>query len=77
MSAEPQVQLILEEHVEALKQRIQERTGRRIASLMLALIDGRLVVRGHTRSFYVKQLALAAIREVVAGPVDLGIQVAS
>jgi hypothetical protein len=42
---------------------IVRRTGGRVENLCVEAINGRVVVRGRVDSHYVKQLALAAVRE--------------
>jgi carbon storage regulator len=44
---------------------ITKRTGRRINRLSIEMLDGRMVISGCARSYYVRQLAQAAINEVV------------
>jgi len=61
-----------------LEREIVQRTWGRIRQLRVELRDGQLVVCGYTSSYYAKQLALAAVREVYSSdPVDLDIQVIS
>ena len=48
----------------AVAQKINEKTFRRVQNLWVELIDGQLVVRGNTRSYYDKLLALEAAQEV-------------
>ena len=48
-----------------LTQRIIERTGGRISQLSVEPCDGQIVVRGHARSSFARQMALAAVQEVV------------
>jgi hypothetical protein len=65
-----------EELQRALEREIARRTWGRIRQLRIELTKGRLTVSGHTSSYYVKQLALAAVRKVYSTvPVDLDIQV--
>jgi hypothetical protein len=45
------------------------RVGRRVRELRLILADGGLVLRGHARTFYVKQLAQHAVMEVTSMPI--------
>ena len=67
-----------EELERALEREIVQRTWGRIRQLRVELRDRRLVVCGYTSSYYAKQLALAAVREVYfSDPVDLDIQVIS
>jgi carbon storage regulator len=49
-----------------LAQWITKRTGGRISELSVERLDGRIVVRGSARSYYVRQLAQAAVNEVLA-----------
>jgi hypothetical protein len=49
-----------------MERRIQERTGRRLRFLRFEWADGRLVVRGTAPSYYLKQLAQAAVLEAIA-----------
>jgi hypothetical protein len=67
-----------EELERALEREIVQRTWGRIRQLRVKLTEGRLTVRGYTSSYYAKQLALAAVREVnPSDPVNLDIQVIS
>ena len=67
-----------EELERALEREIVQRTWGRIRQLRVELRDGRLVVCGHTASYYAKQLALAAVREMYSSdPLDLDIRVIS
>lgn len=60
----------------ALERQIVQRTWGRIHRLAVEVTADRIVIRGWTSSYYVKQLALVAVREVVeAMPVELDIQV--
>jgi hypothetical protein len=53
----PQVQYELERY-------IQVRTGRRIRDLAIEVQPERIVLRGHTSTYYVKQLAQHSVRDV-------------
>ena len=67
-----------EELERALEREIVQRTWGRIRQLRVEQRDGRLTVCGYTLSYYAKQLALTAVREVYpSDPVDLDIQVIS
>ncbi len=44
---------------------IVQRTGGRINGLSIERVDGRIVIRGSARSFFVRQLAQAAVNEVL------------
>ena len=50
---------------QCLAQWITKRTGGRISELSVERLDGRIVIRGSARSFYVRQLAQAAVNEVL------------
>jgi hypothetical protein len=47
-----------------VERKIREGTFGRVKDLRVELIDGRMVVRGRTRSYYDKSPALEAAREV-------------
>jgi len=55
-----QLQYELENHVQA-------RTGRRIRNLRIELHSDGVILRGHTSTYYVKQLAQHGIRDVLPG----------
>ncbi len=50
---------------EFLTKWITKRTGGRVSELSVECLDGRIVIRGSTRSYYVRQLAQAAVNEVL------------
>jgi len=50
---------------QCLAQWITRRTGGRISDLSVERLDGRIVIRGSARSYYVRQLAQAAVNEVL------------
>jgi hypothetical protein len=59
-----------------LERRIVQRTWGRIHRLQVERKGDQLIVRGHSPSYYVKQLALLAVQEMGdAVPVHLDIQV--
>jgi hypothetical protein len=59
-----------------LHRRIESRTWGRVRHLRLALRPGGVSVQGSCPSYYVKQLVLAAVREVLPStPVDLDVEV--
>lgn len=64
---------------EVLQDRIQWRTGGRIRQLCVVAQTDRVVVQGMTSSYYLKQLALAAVLDVIGStatlPVTLEIRV--
>ena len=45
---------------------IAKRTGGQIRNLRVEAVDGRIIVSGRANSYYVKQLAIAAVREAFA-----------
>jgi hypothetical protein len=63
----------------ALECQIRERTSGRVHPLTVEVGDDRILVRGLSPSYHVKQLALLGVREVVAAcpavPVELDIRV--
>ena len=62
--------------VKQLSEQIQYRTWRRVRDLQVAVRDGQLVIEGKTPTFYVKQLALRAIADVVGtAPLAINIEV--
>jgi hypothetical protein len=61
---------------QAVERQIVRRTGGRIRRLRVELREGRVIVHGYTSSYHSKQLALAAVGEVLnSTPVELGIEV--
>lgn len=48
-----------------LEHRVRQRTGRRIRNLRIELSPERVVLRGQTTSYYVKQLAQHGIRDIL------------
>ena len=63
---------------ETIEQLIVERTSGRIRGLRVELSDGCLIIHGFASSYYLKQLALHAAREMINGTlaVDLDVQIA-
>ena len=59
----PRHRFTLAEQTGRLESSIAKRTGGRVRDLRVETVDGRVIVRGRSRSHYVKQLALAAVRE--------------
>jgi hypothetical protein len=51
---------------ELLVQRITKWTGRRVHNLSVEVVGGRVVLRGKTKSFHIKQLAQRGAQEVLA-----------
>ncbi len=70
-----------EEWARSIERQIVQRTWSRIHRLQVEFVDGRIVVHGYTSSYYVKQLALQGVLDVLGSAdsvcVDLDIQVAS
>ena len=48
-----------------LVRRVQTRTGRRIRDLAVELLPERVVLRGYTATYHVKQLAQQSVRELL------------
>lgn len=48
-----------------LERHVQTRTGRRIRNLAIELTPGRVVLRGRTTTYYLKQLAQTGIRDLL------------
>jgi carbon storage regulator len=68
---------------QCLAQWITRRTGGRMSELSVERLDGRIVIQGSARSYHVRQLAQAAVNEVLsacdllsAGCVEYNIDVA-
>src|SRR5262245_37713201 len=57
-----------------IKERIAQVTGGRIHDLEVELTDDRLVIRGICASYYVKQLALQAVLDVVGDPAAINLE---
>lgn len=66
--------------LETVEKRIVQRTQVRIPALDVAVVDGRIVIRGRVPSYYLKQLVLQAVLDVVGSPiraqVELNVDVA-
>jgi hypothetical protein len=48
-----------------LEQQVQARTGRRIRNLAIELRPERVILRGRTGTYYVKQLAQQGVRDLL------------
>lgn len=59
----PRQRFSLAEQTGRLESSITKRTGGRGRNLCVETVDGRVIVRGRSESHYIKQLALAAVRE--------------
>ena len=57
--------------IEQVEQAVQAKTGGRIRDLQVRIDDGCLVVSGRTTTYYNKQLATHAVRDLV---LDLTVQ---
>ena len=70
----PQNSAALESTIE---QRINQRTYWGVQNLSVQVTNGHIEVHGCTRTYYVKTLALAALREVLAstGPMALRVDI--
>jgi hypothetical protein len=66
MQAEATVECTDSETIRAVERAIRERTWRRVSNLSVVSRGEVVVVRGSTRSYYIKQLALEAAREALA-----------
>jgi len=51
---------------QCLTQWITKRTGSRMSELSVERLDGRIVIRGSARSYHVRELAQAAVTEVLS-----------
>ena len=61
---------------ERIKRHIESKTFRRVRRLRVACDGNRVTVRGQAASYYAKQLALAAVRDLLPDAVvNLDIQV--
>jgi hypothetical protein len=50
---------------EKVKERIAQRTGRRVRALEVKAVPNRVVISGWVSSYYLKQLALEAVLDVI------------
>jgi hypothetical protein len=66
---------------QAIERRIVQRTWGRVRALEVEMIDNRVIVRGRAPSYYIQQLALQGVLDVIepagAMRIDLNIQVGS
>ena len=85
MSAEQEGGALSAEHQQALERAIErqivQRTWGRIQALEVEVSDNRVIVRGRAPSYYVEQLALRGVLDVIestgARRIELNIQVGS
>ena len=79
MSTYEEVQPRLLERAKAFKHQIVQRTGGRVETLEVELIDDCVVVRGIVPCYYLKQLALQAVLDLIgaasATRIELNVQV--
>jgi hypothetical protein len=65
----------------AIERRVRQRTWGRIQALEVEVADNRVIVRGRAPSYYVEQLALQGVLDVIesagAMQIELNIQVGS
>jgi hypothetical protein len=59
------VQASLPSFLQELEQHVSLRTGRRVRNLAIELEPERIVLRGQTNTYHVKQLAQHGIRDLV------------
>jgi hypothetical protein len=64
MPVEEEVRSRADEIERAIKDRIMQRTGRRIRALEVEVMGDRVMVRGRTTTYHLKQLALQGLLEV-------------
>jgi hypothetical protein len=81
MSTERDAGLRSPDREQAIRHRIAERTAGRIRTLEIEVLDDRVVIRGHAPSYYLKQLALQGVLDVIdskeAGIVEFNVEVAA
>jgi hypothetical protein len=63
----------------AIKHRIVQRTGKQIETLQVEVSNDRIVIRGRTATFHLKQLALQSVFDVIGSTsttqIELDVQV--
>ena len=74
MSMEQDSRALFVEQKEAIKRRIVQRTGGRIETLEVELIDDSLVIRGIVPCYYVKQLVLQAVLDLIGSVSDPSVE---
>jgi hypothetical protein len=81
MSTERETGLRSPNREQAIWHQIMERTVGRIRTLEVEVIDNRVVIRGHAPSYYLKQLALQGVQDVIdpkeATIVEFNVEVAA
>lgn len=68
-TAEPSIDLTNANRVTELEAHIQSRLGGQIREFRLVVVDKRLILRGHTHTYYAKQLAQHAVMETSRLPI--------
>ncbi len=66
---------------QAIRHAIVQRIGRRISALEIEVIDDRIVISGYAPCYYLKQLVLEGVLDILgpagAGGVEFNVQVAA
>jgi DNA-binding response OmpR family regulator len=62
----PRLPVTMAEQTGRMEMSIAKRTRGQVRNLRIETIDGRIIVSGRANSYYVKQLAIAAVREAFA-----------
>jgi hypothetical protein len=75
LCTEPESRSRLAELEQAIKHQIMQRTGGRIQLLDVQVKDGEVVVQGSAPCYYVKQLALQGVLEVIDSAQEIKVQI--
>ncbi|HLN27422.1 MAG TPA: hypothetical protein VK395_06735 [Gemmataceae bacterium] len=67
--SEPSIDLATANGATELETHIQCRLGGRIRDFQMVVVNGELILRGRTRTYYAKQLAQQAVMEATALPI--------
>ncbi|HEV3142456.1 MAG TPA: hypothetical protein VGZ47_01075 [Gemmataceae bacterium] len=59
---------------QSIRDRIMQMTGGRIHALEVEVVGERVVIRGFTASYYLKQLVLEGVLDVVGGPGAMNVE---
>jgi hypothetical protein len=59
---------------QAIQHQVAKRTGRRIRALQVQVMGNRMVVRGRAPCFYVQQLVIQGILDVIGSPSTMRIE---
>jgi hypothetical protein len=68
MNQQPERSTVTEEELTRIEEHIQSRLMGRVRDLQLVVRDNGLVLRGHSHSYYAKQLAQHAVMEATRVP---------